>query len=87
MTSRLQAIALLGRPAINARRLPSTARESQPECNHLIAVAHEQAVADQHRVVPGLALDRREPGKLGEIVGDRSNQRQLTPNGQNTRNS
>ena len=32
----------------------------EPERGHLFAVAHQQDVADQHRVIPGLALDRRE---------------------------
>ena len=37
------------------RSLPSAAREGQSERGHLLAVANQQDVADQHRVVPGLA--------------------------------
>ena len=60
------------------RQLPSVARDGQPECGHLLGVANQQDVADQHRVVPGLALDRREPRELYELVGGRIDQRQLT---------
>ncbi len=34
------------------KHLPSAARESQPEREHLLGVANQQEVADQHRVVP-----------------------------------
>jgi hypothetical protein len=58
---------------------PSAAREGQPERGHLLAVANEQEVACQHRVVPGLAFDRRESGgELRELIGCRPDQRQLT---------
>src|SRR5712692_10187875 len=57
---------------------PSAAGEGQPECGHFLAVAYQQDVAGQHRVVPGLALDRREPRELGELIGGRLDQRQLT---------
>ena len=53
------------------------AREGQPERGHLLAVANEQDVADQRRVVPGLALDRRGPRELREPVGGRPDQRQF----------
>ena len=33
-------------------------RAREPERGHLVVVAHEQDVADHHRVVPGLALER-----------------------------
>src|SRR5262249_11545496 len=56
---------------------PSAIREGQPERGHLLAVANQQDVADQRRVVPGLALYRREPRQLPELVGRRSDQRQL----------
>ena len=36
---------------------------------HLLAVANRQDVADKHRVVPGLALECREPCELRELVG------------------
>jgi len=36
---------------------------------HLLAVANRQDVADMHRVVPGLALECREPCELRELVG------------------
>ena len=36
---------------------------------HLLAVANQQDVADKHRVVPGLALECREPCELRELVG------------------
>jgi hypothetical protein len=56
----------------------STARQGQPERDHLLAVANQQDVADQRRMVPGLALDCLEPRELLELVGSRSHQRQLT---------
>ena len=36
-----------------SKRRRSATREGQPERGHLLAVAHEQDLADQHRVVPG----------------------------------
>src|SRR5882672_6799451 len=47
---------------------PSAAPGGQPERGHLLAVANEQDVACQHRVVPGLAFDRRESGELRELI-------------------
>ena len=47
-------------PPISLDRPSSAAREGQPERDHRLVVANQQDVADQHRVVPGLALDRRE---------------------------
>ena len=41
------------------RLFRGSAGERQPERGHLLAVAHEQQIADHHRMVPGLALDRR----------------------------
>src|SRR5262245_59192857 len=55
----------------------STAGEREPEGRHLLAVPDEQLVADQRRVVPGLALQRREPCELRELVGVRRHQREL----------
>src|ERR1039457_615125 len=60
-----------------ARPAPSAARQGQLERGHLLAVANQQYIAGQHRVVPGLALDRREPCQLRELVGRRPDQRQL----------
>ncbi len=57
---------------------PSAAPEGQPERGHLLAIANQQDVTDQHRAVPSLALDRREPRKLRELLRGRSDQRQLT---------
>ena len=57
---------------------PSAAREGQPECGHLLGVAYQQDVADHHRVVPGFALDRREPREFLKLVGGRRDQSQLT---------
>src|SRR5947209_600523 len=59
-------------------KLPSAARERQPERGHLLAVTNQQHVADQHRVVPGLALDRREPRELRELIGCRPHERKFT---------
>ena len=59
-------------------RPPSAVREGESERGHLLAVAKQQDVAYQRRVVPGLARDRREPCELGELVGSRPDQRQLT---------
>jgi hypothetical protein len=58
----LSAVRLFGEP-------PSAARHGQPERHHLLAVASQQDVANEHRVVPGLALDRREQRELLELVG------------------
>src|SRR5713226_6073850 len=60
------------------RQPPSVAREGQPERGHLLAVANQQDIADQRGVVPGLAVERREPRDLRELVGGRPDQRQLT---------
>src|SRR2546421_7044988 len=57
------------------RQHPSAAGEGQSECGHFLAVANQQDVTGQHRVVPGLALDRREPRELGELIGGRLDQR------------
>src|SRR5438132_14160166 len=56
----------------------SVTREGQPERGHLFAVANQQDVADQHRVVPGLALDCRKPREFRELIGSCADQRQLT---------
>src|SRR5690349_17880010 len=52
--------------------------ERQPERDHLTVVAHQEAVTDQHRVVPGLAFHRLETSKLHKLVGCCSDQRKLT---------
>ena len=41
----------------------------QPERSHLFAVADEQHIADEHRVIPCLALERRHPRDLRELSG------------------
>src|SRR3990172_4745580 len=56
---------------------PLAGWQGQPERSHFLAVPNQQEVADQHRVVPGLALDRREPRELPELVGGRIDERQL----------
>ncbi len=45
-------------------KLPSYACKGQPECDHLLGVTNQEDIANQHRMVPGLALDSREPCKL-----------------------
>ena len=60
-----------------ARATPSSAREGETECGHLLPIANQQNIAGQHRVIPGLPLDRREPRELGELIGGRPDQRQL----------
>jgi hypothetical protein len=52
-------------------------RERQPERSHLLAVANQQDIADQHWVIPGLPLDCRESRELPVLVGDRPDERQL----------
>src|SRR5262245_39496637 len=56
---------------------PSALRWGQPERLHLLVVAHQQDVAGQRRVVPGLALQRRVPRQLPELLRRRRDQRQL----------
>jgi hypothetical protein len=56
---------------------PSAARKGEPERGHLLAVANQEEITGQHRVVPGLALDRLEAGDLRELIGCRLNQRQF----------
>src|SRR5512145_1138138 len=55
----------------------SAARDGEPECGHLFAVANQQDVAGQRRVIPGLALDRRDASQRCELIGGRPDQRQL----------
>ena len=50
----------------------------EPERAHFLGVAHQQDVADQHRVVPGLALYCRRPRPLGGPRGRRVYQRQVS---------
>src|SRR5262245_47364064 len=63
---------------LTAKTPPSAACEGQPERGHLLAVAGQQDVADQYRVVPGLALERPEPRELRELVRGRPDKSQLT---------
>ena len=60
------------------RQLASVAREGQPEGRHLPVVANQQDIADQYRMVPGFALDRRELRELLEFVRGRRDKRQPT---------
>src|SRR5579859_4090158 len=53
------------------------ASESQPERDHLGAIAYQQAVTGQHRMVPGLALQRRKVRYLCELVRGGLNQREF----------
>jgi hypothetical protein len=53
-----------------AKATQSAAHEGQPERSHLLAVANQQEVTDEYRVVPGLSLDRREPHEFRELVGE-----------------
>src|SRR5262249_33884778 len=62
-----------------AKPAPSAAHDGQPERGHLLAVANQQDVANQYRVVPGLALDRWESRELRELVRGRPDKSQLTP--------
>ena len=57
---------------------PSSARQGEPECSHLLPIADQQNIADQHRVIPGLPLDRGKPRQFCELIGGRPDQRQLT---------
>src|ERR1051326_7864414 len=50
----------------------------QLERGHLFAVAHEQRVADEHRMVPGLAFNCRQLRDLGELIRRRRHERELT---------
>jgi D-alanyl-D-alanine dipeptidase len=56
----------------------SSRGEWQAEGRHLLSVANQQHVAYQHRVVPGLSSDCRKLRLLGELVGSRADQRELT---------
>src|SRR5688500_10834693 len=60
------------------QRKPGSLGARQPERGHLLPVAHEEDVAGERRVVPGLALQRLEFRDLPELVGRRRHQRQLT---------
>lgn len=42
----------------------------QPKGVHFLGVAHQQDIAHRDRMVPGFALDCRDPGEFGEPVGD-----------------
>ncbi len=54
----------------------------QSKRGHFLAVAHEQDIADQRRVVPGPAFDRGETRELVEPVGTRRDEGQLAALGQ-----
>jgi hypothetical protein len=61
-----------------ARATPSSVREGQPECCHLLPIANQENIAYQHRVIPSLALDRREVRELCELIGASPDQCQLS---------
>src|ERR1700690_3716644 len=56
----------------------SPPRKRQPKRSHLLAIANQQHIAGQHRVIPGLAIEGREPRELRELIGGRPHQRQLS---------
>jgi hypothetical protein len=56
---------------------PSAVRNGQAECRHLVVVANEQDVADQHGMIPGLALERGEASDLFELAAVCFDQRKL----------
>ena len=45
-----------------------SARAGEPERRHLFAVADQKHIADENRVIPGLALDCRDPRDLRVLV-------------------
>lgn len=53
------------------------ARKRQPECGHLVIIANQQDIANEHGVIPRLALYCREPCELGELIGGRLYEREL----------
>ena len=60
------------------RAIPLAIREGQSEGGHLVVIANQHNIADQRRMVPSLALERREPRELSELVGRRLYQHQLS---------
>jgi lysophospholipase L1-like esterase len=58
---------------------PSAARQRQAERGHLLAVAEQQHIPDQRRLVPGPALDCLDTCKLGEAVRGRRDEGELRP--------
>ncbi len=46
------------------KKLLSIIRMGQPECDHLLGVTNQEDIANQHRMVPGLALVAAE----GQII-------------------
>jgi hypothetical protein len=56
---------------------PVTERR-QTECGHLVIIANQHDVADQHWMIPSLALEHPEPRELSELVGRRLYQYQLS---------
>jgi hypothetical protein len=49
--------AWLAAPAIAERATLSASGAGEPKRGHLLAVANQQDIADEHRVVPGFSLD------------------------------
>ena len=49
----------------------------QPECGHLCAVAYQQDITCQHRVIPGFSFDRRDTRQFSELLRDGLDQHQI----------
>ena len=56
----------------------SASCKGQSECSHFLAVSDYQHIANQYRVVPGLAFNCGEPCKFFELFRSRRNQRQFS---------
>src|SRR5687767_10084822 len=55
-----------------------TSPSGQPECGHLLAVAHEEGTAGDDGMVPGLAGDARRAAEFLEPFRRRADKRQLS---------
>src|SRR5689334_16722773 len=51
--------------------------EGEPECRHFLAVPDEERVANQHWMIPRLAVDRFEARDLGKLIGNSLHQRKF----------
>ena len=67
-------------------RLPSSSKgdasgsgSREPECGHLVVVAHQQHVANHYRMVPRLAFESSgKPPDLGELIGRCFDEREIS---------
>src|SRR6185436_8813409 len=50
---------------------------SETKRRHLFTVANQQHVADQHRMIPRLAVERRDARDFLEAIGGRTHEREL----------